>query len=108
LFSSIQEHEMFASRRSLFPSSRRRAQRAIATTVGLAAASAAIAAAAVYLLDPKSGKHRREVLRDRVARASRQSYDMASKLGRGTYQRATGMYRQSKRHLRSVGAAAPF
>ena len=99
---------MFAPRRSLFFLSRRRAQREVVTTVGLAAASAAIAAAAVYLLDPKSGKHRREVLRDRVARASRQSYDMASKLGRGTYKRATGMYRRSKRHLHSVGEASPF
>lgn len=99
---------MFASRRSLFPLGRRRAQREMAATIGLAAASAAFAAAAVYLLDPSSGKHRREVLRDRVARAGRQSYDMATKLGRGTYQRATGMYRRSKRHLHAVGDAAPF
>jgi hypothetical protein len=99
---------MFAPRRSWFSLSRRRARREIATTVGLAAASAAIAAAAVYLLDPKSGKHRREVLRERVARASRESYDMASKLGRGTYKRATGMYRKSRRHLHSVAESAPF
>jgi hypothetical protein len=99
---------MFAPRRSLIPWSRRRGQREIVTTVGLAAASAAIAAAAVYLLDPKSGKHRREVLRDRVTRASRQSYDMASKLGRGTYKRATGIYRKSRRHLHSVAESAPF
>ena len=99
---------MFASRRSLFPLTRRRARSQIAATVGFAAASAAVAAAAVYLLDPKSGKHRREVLRERVARASRQSYDAAAKLGRGTYQRATGMYRTSKRHLHSVREAAPF
>ena len=88
---------MFAPRRTLFPLSRRRAQREVVTTVGLAAASAAIAAAAVYLLDPKSGKHRREVLRDRVTRASQQ-----------TYKRAAGIYSRSKRHLHSVKEAAPF
>ena len=88
---------MFAPRRTLFPLSRRRVQREAVTTVGLAAASAAIAAAAVYLLDPKSGKHRREVLRDRVTRASQQ-----------TYKRAAGIYRRSKRHLHSVKEAAPF
>ena len=99
---------MFAPRRSLFFWTRRRAQREIITTVGFAAASAAVAAAAVYLLDPKSGKERRGVLRDRVTRASRQSYDMAAKLGRSTYKRATGMYRQSKRHLHSVAEASPF
>ena len=99
---------MFAPRRSWFSLSRRPAQRAIATTVGLAAASAAIAAAAVYLFDPNSGKHRRDELRERVARASRESYDMASKLGRGTYKRATGMYRKSRRHLHSVAESAPF
>jgi hypothetical protein len=64
--------------------SRRRPE--IATTVGLAAASAAIAAAAVYFLDPSSGKRRRTLLRDR----------------------ASGLYRKSRRHLHAVADRAPF
>ena len=100
---------MFAPRRSLFfLSRRRRARSAIATTVGLAAASAAVAAAAVYFLDPDAGKQRRTALSDRVARASRDGYSLAAKIGRGTYKRATGMYRQSRRHLHSVAERAAF
>ena len=76
---------MFAPRRSLFfLSRRRRASAALATTVGLAAASAAVAAAAVYFLDPDAGKQRRTALS----------------------KRATGMYRQSKRHLHAVAERA--
>jgi hypothetical protein len=78
-------------------SSRRRARVQTYTTIGLAAASAAVAAATVYLLDPKSGKNRREMLRDRMARASRQSYNFAAKMGR-----------RSKRHLRAVSDSVPF
>jgi hypothetical protein len=58
----------------------------IATTLSLAAASAAVAAAAVYFLDPSSGKRRRALMRDR----------------------ATGMYKRSRRHLHSVAERAPF
>ena len=71
--------------------SRRRTRVQTYTTIGVAAVSAAFAAATVYLLDPKSGKHRRDVLRDRMARASRQSYNMAAKSGR-----------RSKQYLRAV------
>jgi hypothetical protein len=99
---------MFAPRRSVFFLSRRRARSQIAATVGLAAASAAAAAAAVYFLDPSSGKERRALLSDRVARAGRQSCNLAAKLGRGTYKRATGIYRRSKRHLHSVADRAAF
>ena len=78
---------MFAPRRSLFFRSRRtRAGSQIAAAVGLAAASAAVAAAAVYFLDPDAGKARRTALG----------------------KRATGMYRQSKRHLHSVAERAAF
>lgn len=78
---------MFAPRRSLFfLSRRRRARSEIATTVGLAAASAAVAAAVVYFLDPNAGKERRAALS----------------------KRATGMYRQSKRHLHAVAERAAF
>ncbi len=98
---------MFAPRRSLF-FSRRRARSEIAATVGLAAATAAVAAAAVYFLDPSSGKQRRAVLGDRVVRASRNSCSLAAKIGRGTYKRATGMYRRSQRHLHAVADRAPF
>jgi hypothetical protein len=93
---------MFAPRRSVFFLSRRRARSEIAATVGLAAASAAAAAAAVYFLDPSSGKQRRAVLGDRVASVSREGCSLAAKIGRGTYKRATGMYKRSKRHLHSV------
>lgn len=99
---------MFAPRRSVFFLSRRRARSEIAATVGLAAATAAAAAAAVYFLDPSSGKQRRAVLSDRVARASRDGRNLAAKIGRGTYKRATGMYRRSKRHLHAVADRAPF
>ena len=68
---------MFASRRR---------QPEIAATLGLAAVSAAIAAAAVYFLDPSSGKQRRELMRDRTAR----------------------MYKRSRRHLHAVADRAPF
>lgn len=77
--------------------SRRRARIQTYSTIGLAAASAAIAAATVYLLDPKSGKHRREMLRERMARASRESYNLAAKIGR-----------RSKRHLSAVSNSVPF
>lgn len=98
---------MFAPRRSLsFLGRRRRARSEIAAAVGLAAASAAIAAAAVYFLDSQSGTQRRAALSDRVARAGREGRDLATKIGRGTYERATGMYRQSKRHLHSVAERA--
>lgn len=98
---------MFAPRRSLFfLTHRRRARSEIAATVGLAAASAAVAAAAVYFLDPSSGKERRALLSDRVVRASRESYNLAAKLGRNTYKGATGIYRRSKRNLHSVADRA--
>jgi len=58
----------------------------IATTIGLAAASAAFAAAAVYFLDPSSGKRRREFVRDRTAR----------------------IYKRSRRHLHAVADRSPF
>ena len=58
----------------------------IATTLGLAAATAAVAAAAVYFLDPSSGKKRREFVRERTAR----------------------MYKRSRRHLHAVADRAPF
>ena len=89
---------MFAPRRSVFFLSRRRRERAeIAATVGLAAASAAAAAAVVYFLDPSSGKQRRAALSDRVARASREGYNLAAKIGR-----------RSKRHLHSVADRTAF
>jgi hypothetical protein len=69
--------EMFASRRK---------RPEIATALGLAAASAAVAAAAVYFLDPSSGKERRELMRDRTSR----------------------MYKRSRRHLHAVADRAPF
>jgi hypothetical protein len=65
---------------------RSRRKPAIATTIGLAAASAAVAAAAVYFMDPASGKKRRELVRDRTAR----------------------MYTRSRRHLHAVSDPAPF
>jgi hypothetical protein len=99
---------MFALRRGVFFLSRRRVRSEIAATVGLAAVSAAAAAAAVYFLDPSSGKQRRAVLGDRVARASREGCNLAARIGRGTYKRATGMYRRSKRHLHSVADRTAF
>lgn len=68
----------------MFATRRRRPE--IATTLGLAAASAAIAAAAVYFLDPSSGKQRREFVRDRTSR----------------------MYKKSRRHLHAVADRSPF
>ncbi|HEY7641610.1 MAG TPA: hypothetical protein VH814_17910 [Steroidobacteraceae bacterium] len=68
----------------MFASRRKRPQ--IAATLGLAAASAAIAAAAVYFLDPSSGKQRREMVRDRTSR----------------------IYKRSQRHLHAVADRAPF
>jgi gas vesicle protein len=68
----------------MFTSRRKRPE--IATTLGLAAASAAIAAAAVYFLDPSSGKQRREFVRDRTSR----------------------MYKKSRRHLHAVADRSPF
>jgi hypothetical protein len=100
---------MFAPRRSLFfLSRRRRARSQIVATVGLAAASAAAAAAIVYFLDPSSGKERRAALSDGVVRASREGRSFAARIGRDTYKRATGMYRQSKRHLHAVAERAAF
>ena len=95
---------MFASRRSMFFLNRRRARPEIATTLSLAAATAAVAAAAVYFLDPSSGKRRRALMHDRIV----DTRDLAAKIGRGTYKRATGMYRRSKRHLHAVADHAPF
>jgi gas vesicle protein len=68
----------------MFASPRKRPK--IAATLGLAAASAAVAAAAVYFLDPSSGKQRRELMRDRTTR----------------------MYKRSRRHLHAVAERAPF
>jgi hypothetical protein len=45
-------------------------------------------------------------LGERVVRASREGANLATKIGRGTYERATGMYQQSKRHLHSVAERA--
>jgi hypothetical protein len=64
--------------------SRRKPQ--IATTLSLAAVSAAIAAAAVYFLDPSSGKRRRDFVADRTAR----------------------VYKRSRRHLHAVADRSPF
>jgi hypothetical protein len=99
---------MFAPRRSVFFLSRRRRRAEFAATLGLAAATAAAAAAAVYFLDSTSGKQRRALLGDRVVRASREGCSLAAKIGRGTYKRATGMYRRSKRHLHSVADRVAF
>jgi hypothetical protein len=95
---------MFASRRGVFFLNRRRARPEIATTLSVAAATAAVAAAAVYFLDPSSGKRRRAQVRDRMVDTRK----LAARIGRGTYQRATGMYRRSKRHLHAVADHAPF
>jgi hypothetical protein len=84
---------MFAPRRGFLFGRRRRARSQIAATVGVAAVSAAVAAAAVYFLDPNAGKQRRTALSDQVARASRG---------------ATSMYRRSKRHLHAVTERAAF
>jgi hypothetical protein len=99
---------MFAMRSSGWFPNRRRARMQRVATVGFAAASAALAAAAVYFLDPSSGKRRRQQLSDSVARASREGRDVAAKLGRDTYKRASGMYRRSKRHLHSVAGSSAF
>ncbi len=72
---------MFAPRRSLFFLSRRtRAGSQIAAAVGLAAASAAVAAAAVYFLDPDAGKERRTALSDRAREAQATSADASARL----------------------------
>lgn len=94
---------MFASRRGGFFLNRRRARPEI-TTLSVAAATAAVAAAVVYFLDPSSGKRRRAQMRDGMVHTR----DLATKIGRGTYKRATGMYRRSKRHLHAVADRAPF
>jgi hypothetical protein len=82
---------MFASRRGVFFLSGRRARPEIAATLGLAAATAAFAAAAVYFLDPSSGKRRRAQMRDRMVHA-RDSVVHAS--------------RKAKRHLHAVADRA--
>ena len=95
---------MFASRRSPFFWRRRRTQYSIVALAGIAAATAIATAAAVYYLDPESGRRRRTLLRDRAVSASERGRESAAKVGLNARQRATALYESSKSQLRSESA----
>jgi hypothetical protein len=87
---------MFASRRSPLFWRRRRTQYSIVALAGIAAATAVATAAAVYYLDPESGRRRRTLLRDRAVSASQRGREIAAKVGLRAQQRATAIYERSK------------
>ncbi|HEX7116153.1 MAG TPA: SRPBCC family protein [Steroidobacter sp.] len=57
--------------------------------------TAAIAAGTVYLLDPRSGRRRRALLRDRITKLLHESEAFAGKAARDARQRALGVYERS-------------
>src|SRR4029453_9486705 len=90
------EAQMFASRRSPFFWRRRRSQYSLGALAGIAAGAAIATAAAVYYLDPESGRRRRTLLRDRAVSASQRGREIAAKVGVRARERATAIYERSK------------
>ena len=96
---------MFASRRSPFFWRRRRSQYSIVALAGIAAATAIATAAAVYYLDPESGRRRRDLLRDRAVSAGQHGREFAAKVGLRARQRATAIYERSKSQAANASSA---
>jgi hypothetical protein len=96
---------MYASRRSPIFWRRRRSQYSIVALAGIAAATAIATAAAVYYLDPESGRRRRDLLRDRAVSASQRGRDIAAQVGLRARQRATAIYERSKAQAANASAA---
>lgn len=67
---------------------------------GASLAAAAAAAGAAYFLDPKSGRRRRALVRDRTNRITHQTQEFVAKAGRDARQRARGVYEHSLARLR--------
>jgi hypothetical protein len=99
------EAQMFASRRSPFFWRRRRSQYSIVALAGIAAATAIATAAAVYYLDPESGRRRRGLLRDRAVSASQRGREIAAKVGLRARERATAIYERSKSQAENASSA---
>lgn len=71
--------------------------------VGLGLATmAAAGAGAAYFLDPRSGRRRRALVRDRTSRLARQSRDFVAKASRDARQRVRGLYEESANRFRKA------
>lgn len=81
---------------------RRRSRSNLYSSAGLVAATTVATAAAVYFFDPRSGRRRRALVRDQMSRATHQSREFVSKVGRDARQRATGLYQRSASHFRDT------
>ena len=73
------------------------------STLGTGLAAAIVAATTTYLVDPRSGRRRRTLLRDRMSRILRQAEDFLGKAGRDARQRAHGAYDVAVSRFRSSG-----
>ncbi|HEX2493315.1 MAG TPA: SRPBCC family protein, partial [Steroidobacter sp.] len=68
--------------------------------LGVGLAAAALGATAALLLDPRSGRRRRALMRDQVARRAHQVQEFIGKAGRDARQRAHGFYSEQTSRLR--------
>ena len=96
---------MFASRRSPFFWRQRRTQYSIVALAGIAAATAIATAAAVYYLDPESGRRRRGLLRDKAVSASQRGREIAAQVGLRARERANAIYERSKSEAANASSA---
>ena len=96
---------MFASRRRPFFWRQRPTQYSIVALAGIAAATAIATAAAVYYLDPESGRSRRGLLRDRAVNASQRGREIAARVGVRARERATAIYERSKSEAANASSA---
>jgi hypothetical protein len=62
--------------------------------------TAAFAAGAAYFFDPRSGRRRRALLRDKLVHASHVAYDFLGKANRDAQHRTHGLYSGALSHLR--------
>jgi hypothetical protein len=76
-------------------------------TIGLFFAGAALGAGLMFLLDPRGGKRRRALIRDKVARGSRLAREYGGKWGRHAAQEARGEVEERKARYRERGVEIP-
>jgi hypothetical protein len=76
-------------------------------SIGLFFAGAAMGAGLMFLLDPRGGKRRRALIRDKVMRGSRLARLYGEKLGRHAASEARGGIEERKAHLRERDAIIP-
>lgn len=76
-------------------------------SIGLFFAGAAMGAGLMFLLDPRGGRRRRALIRDKVLRSSRIAREYGGKLTRHAAREARGGFEERKAQLRERDAIIP-